>query len=114
HLAHGNRANEAEPLLEKIMQDKEQDKLKKGAEALLYEIRHLSVGKVVPEVEGWDREDQPMKLSEYRGKAVMLVVWATWCGPCMAMVPHERELAARYAGLCHHRRQRGRRLRPRC
>jgi thiol-disulfide isomerase/thioredoxin len=25
----------------------------------------------------------------------VLVFWGTWCGPCMAMVPHERELALR-------------------
>jgi len=45
-----------------------------------------------------DLDDKPMKLSEYRGKAVMVVFWATWCVPCMKMVPHERELARRYAG----------------
>jgi thiol-disulfide isomerase/thioredoxin len=43
-------------------------------------------------------DDKPMKLSEYRGKVVLLVFWATWCGPCMAMVPHERELAKRHIG----------------
>lgn len=39
-----------------------------------------------------------MKLSESRNKVTLLVFWATWCGPCMAMVPHERALAERYAG----------------
>jgi thiol-disulfide isomerase/thioredoxin len=36
------------------------------------------------------------KLSDYRGKVVMISFWATWCGPCMALVPHERELLVRY------------------
>ncbi len=31
-------------------------------------------------------------------KVVVLVYWGSWCGPCMAMVPHERELFERMKG----------------
>ena len=34
-----------------------------------------------------------MKLSDYRGKVVVVIFWSNACGPCMAMVPHEREVA---------------------
>jgi thiol-disulfide isomerase/thioredoxin len=64
----------------------------------LYGLRELTVGKPAPEIEGPDIEGNRMRLSDYRGKVVVLVWWATWCGPCMAMVPHERELARRMEG----------------
>jgi RNA polymerase sigma factor (sigma-70 family) len=97
-LARGNRERQAEAICDGILKDKELASLHRNAESLLFEIRHLGVGKVVPEIDGLDLDDKPMKLSEHRGKVVLLSFWATWCGPCLAMLPHERELAKRYAG----------------
>ncbi len=100
------KAKEAEPLLEAISRDEEAKKigghvmgtLADTANRLLFEIRHLNIGQEVPEIDGEDLDGKPMKLSESRGKVTLLVFWATWCGPCMQMVPHERALAERYAG----------------
>ena len=67
--------------------------------AALFELQNLSIGKVAPEVlclniDG-DKED---KLSNYKGKVVVLDIWATWCGPCKAMIPHEREMNEKLKG----------------
>jgi thiol-disulfide isomerase/thioredoxin len=68
------------------------------AEARLDEMFNLAIGKPAPEIDGVDLAAKPMKLSDHRGKVVVLVFWGTWCGPCMAQVPHERELVARLQG----------------
>ena len=48
------------------------------AENGLFVMRHLSVGKVAPEITGQDIDGRPFKLSDYRGKVVMLSFWAHW------------------------------------
>jgi thiol-disulfide isomerase/thioredoxin len=72
--------------------------LGKAAAAELFELRNLAIGKVVPEIEADDTEGKKFKLSDYRGKVVVLVFWGTWCPHCMAMVPTERALVKRYEG----------------
>lgn len=46
------------------------------AKAELYELRHLSIGKQVPEIIGKDQDGKTFKLSDYRGKVVLLYFWA--------------------------------------
>ena len=57
----------------------------------------IGVGNPVPDIEGTDLEGKKVKLSSFRGKVVLFDIWATWCGPCVAMIPHERELVAKMA-----------------
>jgi hypothetical protein len=44
----------------------------------LFEIRHLAVGKEAPEIKGEDLDGKPLKLSDYRGKVVLLDFWGNW------------------------------------
>ncbi|MBX9792524.1 MAG: TlpA family protein disulfide reductase [Pirellulales bacterium] len=64
--------------------------------ARLDNLPNLKVGKPAPEIVGTDLDGRQMALSETRGKVTVIVFWGTWCGPCMRMVPHERELLARH------------------
>jgi hypothetical protein len=48
------------------------------ASAALYEIRNLAVGKPAPEIEGVDLDSVAFKLSDYRGKVVLLDFWGNW------------------------------------
>jgi peroxiredoxin len=45
-------------------------------------------GKEMPDFQLTDITGKSHSLKDYRGKTVMLVMWATWCQPCMQEVPH--------------------------
>jgi thiol-disulfide isomerase/thioredoxin len=72
--------------------------LGEDARAELYELRELAIGKLAPEITGNDLDEKPMKLSDYRGRIVVIDFWGTWCGPCMLMKPQERDLEKRFEG----------------
>ena len=75
----------------------ESRKLGELAEAQMFEIRNLIPGKVAPEIEGASVDGAKVKLSDHRGKVVVLVFWGSWCGPCMAEIPHLREMMTKYS-----------------
>lgn len=39
---------------------------------------------------------EPIDMSQLRGKVVVIDFWATWCGPCIAEMPHMKKLYAAY------------------
>jgi peroxiredoxin len=49
-------------------------------------------GKPAPDFTLTDINGKSHKLSDYRGKDVLLIFWATWCPPCRVEIPHLKEL----------------------
>jgi beta-lactamase regulating signal transducer with metallopeptidase domain/peroxiredoxin/Leucine-rich repeat (LRR) protein len=51
----------------------------------------IKVGDVAPSFAVKTLDGKDMKLEDYRGKAVLLYFWATWCRPCVAGTPKRKE-----------------------
>jgi peroxiredoxin len=94
---------ESETLLERVVA--EFGDVRTGAESRtlgtiasgeLFSRRNLEIGKPAPEIDGSDHQGNGFKLSDFRGKVVVLTFSGNWCGPCRGMYPQERMLVAEH------------------
>ena len=80
-LGKAKLARRVEALFERSAREFADVKLRSGtvgaqAKSALYDIRHLGIGKTAPEISGKDQDGKKLKLSDYRGKVVLLYFWS--------------------------------------
>jgi peroxiredoxin len=58
----------------------------------LIELKSLDVGHPAPNFEFPGLDGKTVSLSDYRGKVVLVNIWATWCPPCIREMPSMEKL----------------------
>nr|WP_315151130.1 TlpA disulfide reductase family protein [uncultured Flavobacterium sp.] len=61
-------------------------------------VLHKNVGQKGLEFTYKDINDKPVSFSDFKGKYVYIDLWATWCGPCKAEIPHMKKIEEDYHG----------------
>ncbi|MBC7806402.1 MAG: TlpA family protein disulfide reductase [Akkermansiaceae bacterium] len=55
-----------------------------------------ALNKPAPAIQGTLTTGSPFRLSDYRGKVVMINFWGTWCGPCIQELPDLIAVQSKY------------------
>ncbi len=88
---------EGSRLLNELIADYPDHQLADSAKMLLDDPRRART-RIIPAFEVTTLEGETISDQSLRGQVVLIDVWATWCAPCRASVPHLKKLHAKMEG----------------
>ena len=87
--------DQGEQRLAEFLQDNPYPEYTEVVEEVVRETSKLKPGQPAPDFTLSDLQGQSVSLSDFKGQAVFLDFWASWCGPCIGAVPYLEEIKQR-------------------
>ncbi|MES2265359.1 MAG: TlpA disulfide reductase family protein [Bacteroidota bacterium] len=89
---------EVEPLYNLLSADLKNSEGGKQLKLSIESLKITAIGALAPDFSQNDVNGNPVRLSAFRGKYVLLDFWASWCGPCRQENPNVVKMYNKYKG----------------
>jgi len=93
-----DKPKEAKAAFDRIIKLDPESHLATKAGGLIYELEHLQPGMSAPPFTTKTLDGKEIKLSDFRGKVVLLNFWATWCPTCISEIPDLKKATKHFEG----------------